>query len=158
MKNKKGFTLIELLAVIVVLAIVALLGYSIVLPLLERTRKEAFATEANNIVDAAQNAMTTISVGVDGVSYRTNTDGKYCFTLQDLVDSSLLSKRDLTGYAGQVIVTPPTGGTGAYTYEVTMKNTQYKLTATNSAAQTNVEAVPATDSATYDCSGYTAHS
>ena len=45
--NKKGFTLIELLAVIVVLAIIALIGYTAVGPIINDSRNSA---AANNIM------------------------------------------------------------------------------------------------------------
>ena len=45
--NKKGFTLVELLAVIVVLAIIALIGFTAVGPIVESSRKSA---AENNIL------------------------------------------------------------------------------------------------------------
>ena len=52
-EKKKGFTLIELLAVIVILAIIALIATPIVLSLINKARKGAFARSAEGVVDSA---------------------------------------------------------------------------------------------------------
>ena len=155
--DKKGFTLIELLAVIVVLAIVALIGYSTILPLLERTRKNAFATEANNVVDSAQNAITTYDLGLGTITPRTSTalgTGKYCFTLTDLKDASLLTKRDLTGYSGQVIVTitTDTNNNIKYSYSIRMKNDQYGVYSTTGAVSESDVKAASEVTGSFDCS------
>ncbi len=55
MKSKrKGFTLIELLAVIVVLAIIALITVPIILNLIEKARKGAFARSAENVLKSSK--------------------------------------------------------------------------------------------------------
>lgn len=52
--NKKGFTLIELLAVIVVLAVIMLVAVTAVVPMMNRSRKQAFITEATTFVEGAE--------------------------------------------------------------------------------------------------------
>lgn len=52
--NKKGFTLVELLAVIVVLAIIALIGFTAMGSVIENTRKSAAASTASNFESAAK--------------------------------------------------------------------------------------------------------
>jgi type IV pilus assembly protein PilA len=156
--NKKGFTLIELLAVIVVLAIVAVLATSQILPLLDKTRKNAFASEANSAIDAASNAMTLIQIGerkasdTSFVKYTAGSgtaDDTYCFTLEQLVDGGVL-KKDLGGtktnreYSGKVVVKVPKNF-GGYTYTVTMKNSQFSINGiSGSVKDTNVDS-PATN-------------
>ncbi len=138
--NKKGFTLIELLAVIVVLAIVALIGYSTVLPLLERTRKNAFATEANNVLDAAQTAMTANDFPT-GVVTPIMIGTKYCYKLEDLKTAGLLTKRDLTNYSGQVVVTKSEDSTThnvTYSYSLKMKNDKYAVNGVSTVSEDNV--------------------
>ena len=109
--KKKGFTLIELLAVIVVLAIVAVLGASIILPALANARKDAFVTESNNFIEAASNAVNMIQVGsipkkeYEDAGAKYDTDAKkYCFTLESLRELGLFDKKDITGYNGKVEV------------------------------------------------------
>ena len=135
LNDKSGFTLIELLAVIVVLAIVAVLGYSTVLPLLADSRKNAFATEANGVIDAAQNAMTLIQIDKADKEFvhftKKGDDTVYCFTLQDLVNLSMLKKSLTNGdgdsiYEGIVAVTIPKGS-GAFKYYLSMQNDSYSV-------------------------------
>lgn len=52
--NKKGFTLVELLAVIVVLAIIALIGFTSVGGIIDSTKKNAAASTASNFEHAAK--------------------------------------------------------------------------------------------------------
>ena len=137
--NKKGFTLIELLAVIVVLAIVLVLATSTVLPMLNRARQNAFAIEANSVIDAASQAVSLIQIGsyegtatADGDYSRSidSTTGTttYCFSLKKLLDMQLLKKdaslivagatysAQADKYQGTVTVTVPKSTNGTYTY------------------------------------------
>ena len=156
---KKGFTLIELLAVIVVLAIVAVLATSQILPLLEKTRKNAFAGEANNVIDAATKAMTLIQIGEKSatdtafVKYTQGSSGNagtYCFTLKQLVDNGVLQKDlEKSGYTGKVSVVVPESFQ-AYEYYVTMKNAQFTINnVKGSAVDTDVKS-PA-ENVSVDC-------
>ena len=52
--NKKGFTLVELLAVIVVLAIIALIGFTSIGGVIENTNKSGAASTAANFERAAE--------------------------------------------------------------------------------------------------------
>ena len=137
--NNKGFTLVELLAVIVVLAVVMVLATTTVLPYMTKSTKNAFAIEANGAIDAAQNAISLISVGT--ISLPTNdedfnksetTEGgvtttTYCFSLKKLVELGIWKKDldDVTGdnpiYEGTVVATE-TSTSKAYSYAVQMHN------------------------------------
>ena len=131
-KNKKGFTLIELLAVIVVLAIVTVLATSTILPYIADVRKQAFADEADEAIEAASRAMSLITIGSiteddlkgnDG-EYK-KTDDSYCFSLSKLVDLGLWEKdkKELgaNGYEGYVKVNT-SNPSKAYTYVIKMHN------------------------------------
>lgn len=158
-ENKKGFTLIELLAVIVVLAIVSVLGASIILPALADARKNAFVSEANNFLEAASEGISLIQVGsitnaeltAVGSDYKktsvaasgtTPAYTTYCFTLNGLIKLGLFDKKlDSTGkvpnYNGKVSVRV-NDGSKQYIYTTTFSNKDFyvnnvtgNITATN---------------------------
>ena len=54
--RKKGFTLIELLAVILIMAIIALIAIPTVSKIIYQSKKGAFETTANNVVNAIEDA------------------------------------------------------------------------------------------------------
>lgn len=158
--NKKGFTLIELLAVIVVLAIVSVLGASIILPALADARKNAFVSEANNFLEAASDGISLIQVGsitnaeltAAGSDYKMNitkdADGKetkrdYCFTLNGLIKLGLFDKKlDSSGkvpnYNGKVEVTV-NAGSKQYIYKTTFSNKDFYVSnVTGNIASDNV--------------------
>ena len=64
MKNKKGFTLVELLAVIAILAILVIIALPNVINMYNRARKNAFLTEAQNVLKTTTNKV--IEEGVSG--------------------------------------------------------------------------------------------
>ena len=132
-KDKKGFTLIELLAVIVVLAIVTVLATSTILPYIVDVRKQAFADEANEAIEAASRAMTLLTISsiteeddlkgeAGDFSKGTNS---YCFSLKKLVELGLWEKdiEDIgaNGYDGYVKVVT-SDSSKAYTYQLKMHN------------------------------------
>lgn len=53
--NKKGFTLIELLAIIVILAVIAMIGFPIVTNIINTSRISAAARTCDGVVDAVEN-------------------------------------------------------------------------------------------------------
>ena len=133
LKENKGFTLIELLAVIVVLAIVMVLAVTTVLPYMTQARKEAFALEANTAKDAASSAMSLIMIGsLDEDYYVSYEDGSYCFTIENLMKAGLYekdAKDENDNYVYQGIVKVTQSEDKAYTYEVSLKNDQYYVSA-----------------------------
>jgi prepilin-type N-terminal cleavage/methylation domain-containing protein len=143
--NNNGFTLIELLAVIIVLAIVALVGYSTIFPILDSSKKQAFATEANFLLDAAQNAMTLNQLGKNLGTEVTENGKKYtCFTLSDLAAENLFEKNlkkdeqgnDIVEYKGKVLVAIDPSNHLA-TYTVYMKNNDYSVSNVTGAVDVN---------------------
>lgn len=119
-RKNAGFTLMELLAVIVVLAIVAVIGTTTVLPLLNDTKDEAFATEANEFKGAAYDAISLIILNkMDTANYTKIANG-YCFTVKNLIDEGVFDKDD-GNYAGTVYATKE-AGSNVYKYEVSFSN------------------------------------
>jgi prepilin-type N-terminal cleavage/methylation domain-containing protein len=168
LNEKKGFTLIELLAVIVVLAIVMVLAVSTVLPYIAKSKKNAFAIEANTVLDAAQSAISLIQVDImsdtgtsDIVSYTktsdTATSTTYCFTLQDLINIGTLNSKKMTAsgtkYSGKVEITVPKSSGYKYDYYIWFKNANYYVE--NNEGTVDLSAVNVMDdthsSKTYPC-------
>ncbi|MBE6140811.1 MAG: type II secretion system protein [Firmicutes bacterium] len=125
--NTRGFTLIELLAVIVVLAIVMLIAVNSVIPRMESARKQAFAIEANGLVEAAQAYILTKTL-------TTTIGANTCVTVSDLVTNgySELDGRDPAKdkYTGKVNIqrnTDPNTKIVYYTYTVWLENDQYMI-------------------------------
>lgn len=101
--NNKGFTLVELLAVIVVLAIIMLIATRSVLPLVERSRKGAFASSANTVLDVAQTVQVTDQI---------SSHNYKCYTIKYLIDNQYLEKMTNAEYSGIVIINKVTTSTG----------------------------------------------
>lgn len=177
MNEKKGFTLIELLAVIVVLAIVMVLATTTVLPFIAKSRRNAFAIEANAAIDAASAAVSLIQVDTiagtangsgitKGTDYtrklnksgETLTSTQYCFTLQQLIKIGSLKSEKIakqgdaqTPYAGRVVVTI-TEGSNQFTYNISMKNANYEIVDhTGSVDGEEVQELGTNSSANYAC-------
>ena len=93
MKKEKGFTLVELLAVIVILAVLVLLAVPSVIKMLDNTKKNAFAVEAENIIKAGKNAYA--SEMLDG------TFENGCYSLEKL---SQYTDKNFDGYTGSVYI------------------------------------------------------
>ena len=76
--DQKGFTLIELLAVIVILAILMITAIPAVTNSIAKSRKDTFATNAKNIINAVRTSMASGDVkvgttaGSDECSYPAN--------------------------------------------------------------------------------------
>ena len=69
--NKKGFTLIELLAVIVILAIVAAVTMTVVVPMISGKDEEGAIASVSNMRQQIVNACSGLGVsGIDGVEKR----------------------------------------------------------------------------------------
>ena len=120
--GNKGFTLIELLAVIVVLAIVAIIGYATVLPLLAESKQRALATEAQGVINAAENLSSMILMGErDGSSYV--KDYGYCYTIENLVSENVL-KMKTNLYKGYIKVKKDGA---SYTYKIALANEAFKI-------------------------------
>lgn len=116
LKNSKGFTLVELLAVIVVLAVIILIAMPSVMSAMDKARRNALITEANEIAKVAQTAYADKSMSM--------TTPDTCYSLEKLVDEGYLDK-NLNGYTGsvQIIV----GETGKITTKIWLSNGMYKI-------------------------------
>ena len=73
MKNKKGFTLVELLAVIAILAILVIIALPNVINMYTKARKNAFLTEAQNVLKSTSNKFIQESVNGKNLNVVSNT-------------------------------------------------------------------------------------
>ena len=75
--KKNGFTLIELLAVILILAIIALIAVPTVNSIIEESKRGAYKTTVQNLMDAVEKNCTTKMLNGEGANVEYNiTDGK----------------------------------------------------------------------------------
>ena len=115
MKKENGFTLVELLAVIVILAVVILVAVTAVIPIMEKSRKSAFADEAMSYIKAATTAnLEEQALGGAGSS---------CYTVAALQDGKYIEQRK-ANYSGYVQKDSTTGE-----WKVTLYNNVYYVTA-----------------------------
>lgn len=138
-KNVSGFTLIELLAVIVVLAIVILMASMAVIPRMTEARKQVFAMEANEAINAASAYWLDASInGQDSFPVGNKVECVSVATLREKGDF----KND-ANYDGVVYVRQKSDSTNNYEYVITMTN--HKLMVTNQGASGDVKPNTVTD-------------
>lgn len=101
--NKKGFTLIELLAVIIVLAILVLMALPKVTSMMEKSRVNAFAVEANQIIKSARNAYGNKLLTEEEIS------SPICYTVAELINLGYLDA-DNDDITGAVVIDFVNGG------------------------------------------------
>jgi prepilin-type N-terminal cleavage/methylation domain-containing protein len=99
LKNKRGFTLVELLAVIVVLAILMLIATNNVLPMIEKAKKGAFATTANQLLDSAMNMQMYLNL-----SSASANDNSLCTTPDNLIANNYVDKITTSSYTGTIYI------------------------------------------------------
>lgn len=119
-KNASGFTLIELLAVIVVLAIVILMASMAIIPRMNEARKQVFAMEANEAINAASSYFMNGEVTGTGASFPVTEGGAKCVSIADLVANGDFKGKD---YEGAVRVEKH-GNSYLYTISMTNKKLQ----------------------------------
>ena len=150
LKEKKGFTLIELLAVIVILAIITVIGITTILPYIQNAGKKAFVVEANNVIVAAQDAVTMYNF--DRTQVTDMSDLPSCVTIEDLATAGLWDKdinaiktsTNTSGkYEGKVEITQSQDGK-TYSYEITMTDGTYYVAAGTKASSTDTAYVSGT--------------
>lgn len=74
-KEKNGFTLIELLAVIIILAILMLIAVPGILNIMNKSKKNAFKSQAETIYKAARTQAASEAAGGDFVSCYSRVNG-----------------------------------------------------------------------------------
>ena len=109
--NKKGFTLVELLAVIVILAIVMLIGGTVVLPMMQKAQKSSLGTEGVSTLKSAEKTYSSDSM-LNTKGYTSTST--VCYNLTYLCnngsfDKGCADKND--GYTGSVLVKHNNDGT-----------------------------------------------
>lgn len=121
-KNERGFTLIELLAVIVVLAIVLLMGAMAVIPRMNEARKQVFALEANQAIQAASTYLmnNALKPGSGKPTYPVKDEVK-CVTINDLIESGDFDA-DKDKYLGRVLIKRLNTTSNIYLYKISMTN------------------------------------
>ncbi len=121
----------ELLAVIVVLAIVAVIGTTTVLPLLSDSQEQAFRVEATSAVKSAEEANNLVTLGKRSYANDTNSckvGNKICLTIDTLIDWGTYTG-EKGSYKGKVEYDTSTNVYTLYFYknaEYTFINTQGK--------------------------------
>ena len=114
-KNANGFTLIELLAVIVVLAIVILMASMAVIPRMNEARRQVFAMEANEAINAASSYLMDGAI-TGGKTFPASEGSVICMTISELVTNGDFKNK---GYQGRILVKKSGND---YLYVVTMTN------------------------------------
>ena len=84
---KKGFTLIELTAVIILIALISILGFTLISNNIN-SKKDEISETMNKIIFDASN----IYMGYNPNNYLKTDDNIYCIKLSELTDLDLLSK------------------------------------------------------------------
>lgn len=120
--NKKGFTLIELLAVIVILAVLMLLAAPSVLGIMNNARKNAVATEAMAIINAAKTKYAADSMGT------VESSSGACYGLYDLQE---YLDKDFEANA-KALVDISLDSKSKATYKVKYYNGQYSVNGSGS--------------------------
>ena len=84
---KKGFTLVELTAVVILIALISILGFTIINNSINSKKGEISETMNQLIYEAS-----SIYMGYNPNSYLKIDDNVYCIKLSDLTDLDLLTK------------------------------------------------------------------
>lgn len=143
--NKKAMTLFELLAVIVILGIIAMIAFPTVNTLINNTKKDAFAANANNFIQASitnvksdyiANGYDTDKIytvyGVDAMPDDDNDDSTINIDLSsdfDLTDGD--TAEIVLTYNGTILtVTSMTYTEDVYTTTITLDTTEDNLNIT----------------------------
>lgn len=118
-KSRNGFTLIELLAVIVVLAIIILMASMAIVPRMTEAKKQVFAVEANDAMNAAASYLLNNSIMGNKPVFPVG-DKIECITIKSMIDSGDYNA-DADKYKGYILVRKK-ANSSTYEYRITMTN------------------------------------
>ena len=115
-KMKKGFTLVELLAVIVVMGIIATIGYAAVSGVINSSKQSSYELQVKNIEKAVK------QWAVENTNLLPDIDGeKYTLTLDVLKSSGILQEIPTDPRSGEPmkgnIIIEFNSSTNQYTYD-----------------------------------------
>ncbi len=137
-KSNKGFTLIELLAVIIVLAVVTLLAVQAILPQVDKAKKNAFAVEANNAIDAAKQWYAEAAISGTTLTKKTSSCSSttysacYCVKIKTLIDNGFFEGDNNKHYGYAVILLKKANDSAVY--QIVMTDGVYTTRASGNAA------------------------
>ena len=114
--NKKGFTLVELLAVIVILALLIVITANTVLPMMNKSKKNAMVVYAERVLNTA-----SASYQADAI---TGGSGDLDYSIAKLMGED--------NYYGCVNVSKATDNSGKYVYKIAIFSDNDKLGYVNS--------------------------
>jgi len=130
MKNNKGFTLIELLAVVVILTIIVLIATFTIIPLLEKSKINAFG---DDVISYAEGAETKyVSDGIDADStFNDVEDVGVCYTLSSVKGEYVKSDKNYNG----IVVLIPYSGTHKFKRYIYMASEKYVYNSTSTTSE-----------------------
>ena len=126
-KNNKGFTLIELMAVAIILITILLIGLFATNKYIERSRTNAFISEANTISKGALEkfALDKSDKDFSDDLFSSNVEGRRCYSIENSIIGKTVEKLENKGYEGSVEVC--TGEDCTYATKIWIKYKDYYI-------------------------------
>lgn len=136
--NKKGFTLIELLAVIVILAILVAVAVPAVMRYLASSRKDTFASNANQAISAVRNDVAFSGPNAETIYYKLDE-------INNLLDKKLNTSPYGGTFTKDSYVMAKKDAGGVYSYSICLEDGDKNVIALLSENNTLSVPVPEAD-------------